>query len=205
MKKEIVDAFASVAMPQECERNIRNAMHERREQVKKPAQWLHPVAAALAAVLLMLSMSTEVRAAVNNLVVKYFFPGSDITIYEETDENGDVMRITAVDTEAPAFARIVNERLYFTGNGEKIDITDEITEESPFYYTYVDDYGLTHYMAVAYSGSPDNFGIYEFIREEAGDWVTGTGRNFMNPETETRYPWVDIVWEDLNIPWPKPE
>lgn len=205
MKKKIADAFGAVRMPEDCEEEIRRAIREAWQTKEKPVRRRYPVAAALAAVLLMLTMSTEVRAAVNDLVVKYFFPGSDITVYEQIDENGEAVGITCVDTEAPGFARIVNDRLYFMGNGEKIDITDQITEEEPYFYTYVDDYGLTHYMAVAYSGSIENFGIYEFIREEAGDWVTGTGRNFMDPETAARYPWVDTVWEKLDIPWPMPE
>lgn len=205
MKKEVVDAYASVAMPKDCEKKIRRAIAEKRKTEQKYIRRLHPVAAVLALAVLLLSLSTEVRAAVNNIVVKYFFPDSDITIYEETDENGEVVRITGVDTEAPPFARIVNGRLYFVGNNEKIDITDQISEEAPYYYTYTDDYGLTHYMAVAYSGDITNFGIYEFIREESGAWVTGTGRNFMNSETETRYPWVDMVWDEWDIPWPKPE
>ena len=201
---KIVEAFETVEMPESCEAAILSAMKEKRNTGRRAGR-LHPVAAALAVVILMLSMSTEVRAAVNGLVVKYFFPGSDITIYEELDENGEVIRITGVDTEAPAFARMVNGRLYFLGNGEKIDITDLIGEEEPYYYTYVDEYSLTHYMAVAYSGTIENFGIYEFIREKNGDWVTGTGRNFMNSDTETRYPWVDLVWVELDIPWPMPE
>lgn len=205
MKKEIVDAFGEVKMPAACEQRIHRAIQEKRKPERKPVHRLHPVAAALALVILMLSLSTEVRAAVNGLVVKYFFPDSDITIYEELDENGEVIRITGVDTEAPPFARIVNGRLYFLGNGQKIDITDQITEEAPYYYTYVDDYGLTHYMAVGYSGSIENFGIYEFIREENGEWVTGTGRNFLSMETETRYPWVELVWEEFDVPWPMPE
>ena len=203
MEKKIVDAFDSVAMPGSTEIKIRSAMANRPERTL--VRRLHPVAAALAAVLLILSMSTEVRAAVNNLVVKYFFPDSDITIYEEKDDNGNVTRITGVNTDDPAFARIVNDRLYFLGNGQKIDITNQITEEAPYYYTYVDDYGLTHYMAVGYSGAIENFGIYEFIREENGEWVTGTGRNFLSMETETRYPWVELVWEEFDIPWPMPD
>ena len=94
------------------------------------------------------------------------------------------------------------------GNGEKIDITDMLSEEDPYIYTYVDDYGLTHAMAVGYSDSLENYGIYEFIweeTEEGKDWVTGTGRNFLNPETETRYPWVDLIWEKLDVPWPMPD
>lgn len=205
MKKEIVAAFEAAGMPESCETAIRRAIREKRNQKPKSAKRLQPAAAALAVVVLMLSLSTEVRAAVNQIVVKYFFPDSDITVYEEKDENGDVVQITAVDTEAPSFARMVNARLYFVGNGEKMDITDQITEDTPFFYSYVDDYGLTHYMAVGCSGDIGNFGIYEFIREENGEWVTGTGRNFVNPETEERYPWVDIVWEKWGIPWPMPE
>lgn len=205
MKTEIVKAYDGVTMSADCEQKIRSAIKEKGKRKQETFRRLYPVAAAMAVVVLMLSLSTEVRAAVSNMVVKYFFPGSDITIYEEQDENGETVRITAVDTEAPAFARMINNRLYFVGNGEKIDITDEITEEKPFYYTYVDDYGLTHYMAVAYSGSIENFGIYEFIREADGDWIVGTGRNFMSIETETRYPWVEILWEEWDIPWPMPE
>lgn len=205
MKKEIVDAFDSVTMTEHCEKRIRNAIRENWNAEKKPVQRLRPVTIMLVIVVLMMSLSTEVRAAVEDMVVKYFFPSSDITIYEQVDERGEVVQITAVDTEAPAFARIVNDRLYFLGNGQKIDITNQITEEAPYYYTYVDDYGLTHYMAVGYSGSIENFGIYEFIREENGEWVTGTGRNFLSMETETRYPWVELVWEEFDIPWPMPD
>lgn len=201
----IVDAFDRINMPETCEEKIRQRMHRKAQENNKPVRRLYPVAAVLAAVVMILSFGTEVRAAVNQLVVKYFFPDSDITIYEERDENGELVQITGVNTEAPAFARMVNGRLYFLGNGEKIDITDVVTEEEPYYYTFTDDYGLTHHMAVAYNGTIENFGIYEFIREADGAWVTGTGRNFMSAETETRYPWVDIIWAKWDIPWPMPE
>lgn len=211
MKEQVKKMFEQVTMPEGTEKRIRQAIAENRKSKSINFGILQSTAAIGAMLALILLISPAARAAVNDLVVKYFFPGSDITIYEEKDENGNTVSIVAVDTEAAAFARIVNGRLYFLGNGEKIDITDQITEEEPYYYSYEDDYGLTHYMTVGYSGSLENFGIYEFIREikdgqeDWEGWVTGTGRNFMNPETENRYPWVDIVWEDLNIPWNKPE
>lgn len=203
MNKKIVEAFDSVAMPQGCENRIRKAAQE---QTPKPKPFRR-MGMAAAMLVLLLALTPQVQAAAKGLVVKYFFPDSDITVYEELDENGDPVSITGVDTEAPAFARIVNDRLYFLGNGEKIDITDQICEEEPFYYTYVDDYDLVHFMAVGYSGTIENFGIYEFIRENSGEqnWVTGTGRNFLDSKTESRYPWVEIVWGDLEIPWPMPE
>lgn len=207
MKEQVRDMFAEITMPEETEQRILAALSRRRKKPQIPfVRSLATLAAVLALVILV---SPTARAAVENWVVKYFFPGSDLTIYEQTDENGNVTGVVGVvDTEAPPFARMVNGRLYFLGNNEKIDITEEITEEKPYFYTYVDDYGLTHAMAVGYSGSIDNYGIYEFIWEDVDgqrDWVTGSGRNFMNSETETRYPWVELVWEELDIPWPMPE
>ena len=207
MKEQVRDMFSEITMPEETEQKVLAALSRRSKKPQIPfARSLATLAAVLALVILV---SPTARAAVENWVVKYFFPGSDLTIYEQTDESGNVTGIVGVvDTEAPPFARMVNGRLYFLGNNEKIDITEEITEEKPYFYTYVDDYGLTHAMAVGYSGTIENYGIYEFIWEETGgerDWVTGTGRNFLSNETDTRYPWVDIVWEELDIPWPKPE
>lgn len=213
MKKEIVKAFDSVTMPAGCAQKIRTAAAaEKKPGRRNFGRRLCTLAAAFAAALLMLfALSPEARAAVEEWVVKYIFPESGITVYEQADLEGNVTGVMVVDTGAPPFAEVRGDRLYFTGNGEKIDITDQITEEKPFYYSYTDDYGLTHYMVVGYSGTIENFGIYEFMREEKEGqrpwegWSNGSGRNFLNPETETPYPWVDIVWEELNVPWPKPE
>ena len=204
MKEQVKEMFAQVTMPEETEKKIRSAMVTVGPAARKLVG--RRLATAAAVLLLVFFISPQARAAVEGWVVKYFFPGSDLTIFEQTDANGNVVGIAGVvDTEAPPFARIVNGRLYFVGNNEKIDITDQIKENAPYFYSYVDDYGLTHYMAVGYAGTMENYGIYEFIREENGDWVTGTGRNFLSMETETRYPWVDLVWEEFGIPWPMPE
>ena len=207
MKEQVRDMFSEITMPEETEQKVLAAVSRRRKKPQTP--FVRSIATLAAVLALVILVSPTARAALENWVVKYFFPGSDLTIYEQTDESGYVTGIVGVvDTEAPPFARMVNGRLYFLGNNEKIDITEEITEEKPYFYTYVDDYGLTHAMAVGYSGTIENYGIYEFIWEETGgerDWVTGTGRNFLSNETDTRYPWVDIVWKELDVPWPMPE
>lgn len=212
MKEQVKDMFAQIVMPKTTEKSIHKALEERRKP-KVRASVLAARGTATAAVLLALVMliSPQARAAVKGWVEKYLFPESGLAIYEQTDEQGNTVSVVAVDTESTAFARFRDGRLYYTCNGEEMDITDQITEEKPFYHTYVDEYGLTHYRAVGYSGSMENFGIYEFIRKaEEGQkdwegWEGGSGRNFLNPETKSRYPWVDIVWDDLNVPWPKPE
>ena len=205
MKDQIRDMFEQTTMPRDTEMRIRAAMGRR--QPAKP-RW-KPAVTAAAVLAMLLLISPQARAAVEGWVMKYVFPGSDLTIYQQTDPQGNVTGVMAtVDTEAPAFAQVVDGRLYFLGNGENLDITDEIAEDAPFFYTYVDNYGLTHAMAVGYSGSIENYGIYEFIWEDVDgqrDWVTGSGRNFLSSETEARYPWVDLVWQELNVPWPMPE
>lgn len=207
MKDRVRDMYEQITMPESCIQKVNRAMDAGSQPEKHCTRHVGRTLTAIAAVLaLVLLISPQARAAVNGLMVKYFWPDSDLTIYEETNENGEVVKIVGVDTEAPAFARLVNGRLYFLGNGEKVDITDLITEEKPYYYRYVDEYDLTHYMAVAYSDTIENFGIYEFIKDEnQGEWVTGTGRNYLHPETMERYPWVDIVWDEWDIPWPMPE
>ena len=205
MKDQIRNMFEQITMPRDTEMRIRAAM-DRRQPAK--SRW-KPAVTAAAVLAMLLLISPQARAAVEGWVMKYVFPGSDLTIYQQTDPQGNVTGIMAtVDTEAPAFAQVVDGRLYFLGNGENLDITDEIAEDNPFFYTYVDNYGLTHAMAVGYSGSIENYGIYEFIWEDVDgqrDWVTGSGRNFLSSETEARYPWVDLVWQELNVPWPMPE
>lgn len=206
MKSSIVEAFNSVTMPENCEEKIRNKT-VRKGVVRNHVRRLLPVTVSFAAMLLLLfTLSPAALAAMRGWMVKYFWPDSDLTVYDI--QEGDVeATVVVVDTDAPSFARLVDGRLYFLGNGEKIDITDRITEESPYFYTYVDEYGLTHDMAVGYSGTLDNHGVYEFIwKEEAGIkvWTAGTGRNFMDNRTGACYPWVSIVWEKLDIPWAKP-
>lgn len=204
---QVKEMYEQIHMPESTQQRIRTAMAETPRQV---TVWKR--AAAMAAmVVLVLFLSPTVRAAVEGWVVKYVFPDSGMTLYEQKDENGEITSVMGVDTESDGFAQYRDGKLYFTGNGENLDITEEIQEDAPYYYTYVDDYGLTHYMAVGYSGTPENFGIYEFIREvadgqtSAEGWVGGSGRNFLDPATETRYSWVDLVWEHWNIPWSKPE
>lgn len=192
--KEITELYDSIHMPAHLENQILNAAPAPRRRFR-PATAI----AAVLAVVLLLGLSPTVRAAVGEMLV-VSFPGLDLTIYQESTD--DSYSIVAIDTEASSFAEIRDDRLYFTGNNENIDITDQITEEEPFYYTYnQDEYEIT--LIVGYTGSIENFGTYEFIKEN-GDWFTGSGRNFLEMETEQAYPWVAIVWDTMDIPWPMP-
>lgn len=202
MKQEIVNAFDNVAMSAACEQRIRQSMEQKKPRRTAPV--LKRLGAVAAAFALLLCLSPEVRAAVNTIVEKYFFPDSGVTIYKNTEADGSVYREIWLDTESgnAVFAEIREGRLYFTGNGENIDITDLTAPNEPYFYSYTDGYGMDHHMAVGYSDSMENFGVYQFFRDTDG-WTNGYGINQLD-QNGNRYPWVDAVWEELNIPWPLP-
>ena len=57
---------------------------------------------------------------------------------------------------------------------------------------------------VGFDSTIENFGTYEFIKKD-GQWLTGSGRNFLSTQAESQAcPWVKVVWDTLNIPWPMP-
>lgn len=208
MKDQVKSMFEQITMPQSTEEKIRAGMVNHRKTDNNGRKLWHHLTAAAAVLALVLLISPEARAAVEGWVVRYIFPESGITVYEGKTSNGCLAEIVCFDTETPAFAHVEGGRLIFTGNGENLDITDRITEEEPFIYTYVDEaYGLTHHMVVGYQGSIENFGTFEFFREEAEGqkpwegWSNGYGRNYLDEDMEC-YPWVAIVWQKLEVPWP---
>lgn len=202
MKQKIISAFEDVAMPCGCEQRIRQAMG--RKSTRKSFHILRKLGTVAAVFALILCLSPEVRAAVNTIVEKYFFPDSGVTIHKNTEADGSVSREIWLDTESEnaIFAEMRDGRLYFTGNGENIDITDAIGPNQPYFYSYTDEYEMLHHMVVGYSDSVENFGVYQFFRDEDG-WTNGYGINQLDREGN-RYPWVDAVWKELDIPWPLP-
>ena len=50
-------------------------------------------------------------------------------------------------------------QLWFTANGENIDITEQVSEDRAFTYKYTDGQGITHYLIVG--GAPETFGYAE--------------------------------------------
>lgn len=204
MKDKVKDMFAEITMPDSCAEKIRREAAKKEALRRKPV--LRPVLATVMALALVLCLSPQVRAAVDEWVTTTF-RNLDLTIYEKPleDGQGGTGRVIYVHTEQPTFAHMEDGRLYFTGNGENLDITDEIREDKPYFYQYVDEEtGMTICLVVGMAGNVENFGVYEFIKDTDGEWIIGTGRNDLDPETNQTYPWVGLVWEELEIPWPMP-
>ena len=106
-------------------------------------------------------------------------------------------------------------RLYFTANGEHIDITDKISYEEPFIYIYTDEEQIIHYIAVGGVYDPDpaktDHGWCEYFQNAPGTepfnplaedgWIAGGGQNEIDCDAEKQYPWSVKALEEFDTPW----
>ena len=93
---------------------------------------------------------------------------------EEIDEEGNAVSTAALDTSnETAPAEFKDGHLWFTANGEHIDITSQVSDATAYIYDYKDGQGITHYLIVG--GAPETFGYAEFLYDETKQpgWVSG--------------------------------
>ena len=150
-------------------------------------------------------------------VWKIVFSASwDDRIYEAvymTDRGVTLMTSTArADSPSrdklPIWLMIERDRLYFVGDGEKLDITDLITENIPFTYIIggTETAGRKTYVAVG--GDYPNFGYFEVYRDyEPGmgaheGWGDGHGVGHWDNEKDEERPWYTAAQEILGTPYP---
>lgn len=113
----------------------------------------------------------------------------------------------------PTWLKVQAGRLMFVMNGAKCDITDLISEETPFTFIVKDSDGITHYIAVGGTFYADNFpqglGWMEYYREleaegtgELEGWIGGYGANQAGHNHDgDPCPWETRAKEILGIPW----
>lgn len=108
-----------------------------------------------------------------------------------------------------------NGRLFFTGNGEHIDITDQFTVEKPFTYIYTDEEMVIHYIAVGGVYETDlisnQIGWTEWFQNAPGTepmvehstdgWMGGYAQDAINADTNEEYPWYTAAKEIFDLPW----
>lgn len=100
-------------------------------------------------------------------------------IYETTESS--IMGTTDVTTielkDEPGIPLLLEEgRLYFTGDGEKKDITDLISETEPYFIDVVDEVGNTHKFIVGGRPEEESYGYDEIIIDTEGVIRGGVGR-----------------------------
>lgn len=233
MKDTIRSAFVEFTMPQACEDQVLNALHKNKKRTVSRPNYLRigTVAACLIAFVLLLGSPTVVEALENAItaalgktvetneettVITYESP--DGKFYDESmyDQHGNMIIGHGGNnlTVTPEWYTERDYRVYFTGNGEYIDVTDLIDLDTPFTYTYTDSGGIIHYICIGgvYDPDPDksNVGYAEWYYDPdfvdsvhgiQGHWIGGYCDNYWDKDTGTDWLWLQKAKQEMGIPW----
>ena len=85
-----------------------------------------------------------------------------VTLSDGLDENGD-----------PTIITLEGGRLWFVAGDQRVDVTDQVDEETPYVYTATDEEGNLHYIIVG--GTPEDYGWFEGVTAPDGSGG-GSGR-----------------------------
>lgn len=132
----------------------------------------------------ILSAGGIAYASTGGEVINYmadFVSGGTYYDKTQTDENGvenPVVSVssTAVPLEESGFPLLLEDgRLYFTGDGGKTDITEEISETEPYYIDLTDEDGNRHVFNIGGRAEEGYYGYEEMLFDEAGNFLAGSG------------------------------
>ena len=243
MEKKLTEAFDSLRMDDACAEKIEQAMLNRTHRPSPIRPILRTAAAACLVLVMVVALAGNpiVAQAMENVEeeiaqilaeVKAYFGYTEVASHYVSDdrsyvavtgtitdkESGETMSgmSSSYDTgTTPQWMEETDGRLYFTGNGEHIDITDLISYDVPFTYIYTDAKQVTHYIAIGgVYDDPEkaySIGWFEFFRnapdsgevfqEGADRWIGGYGAHFSDPDTDIDYGWYTTAMKEMEIPW----
>lgn len=201
MKEQVKNMYDQITMPETTEKAVQKAMHQKAAGKRHRNGAIRGVAAAAVMAALVLVISPQARAAVQDLV-RYVISDAQFVRDEETGE------LLEFSNDGHTFIETGDGKMYFSVDGQYIDITDMTSMEKPYIYTYVDDADVEHLLIIG--GVPENFGVCEFYRDATNTeqswngWIGGYSENYFDNQKEQVYPWVAAGWEECDIPWPMP-
>lgn len=231
MKDRIHTAFEEITMPAACEANVKKALSKGKGISPSKLNYLRIAAAAacLLALVLVVGNPTVVRALEEmftsdlqkevieentKITVTYRSPDGKFTSSSTFDGNIELAGHGRNNlTVTPEWYVEQDDRVYFAGNGEFIDVTDLIDLDTPFTYIYTDQGGIIHYICIGgvYDTDPDksNVGYAEWYYDPnyvdvhgiEGHWVGGYCDNYWDKDTDTDWPWLKKAKEEMGIPW----
>ena len=228
MTDPIRRAFDPVIMPAECENKILSAIHQKENRTPIRHNYLRIATAAACFVALILFFSSPtVVAALENILsdalqierikapgqqeIRYRSPDGKFTDSTIIKHDGTVIGYGENNLNVqPSWYVEKDGGLYFSGNGETIDVTGLISMDTPFTYTYTDTNGIIHYICIGgvYDQDPEKCNVgyaewyYDTAKESPYGWIGGYADNYWNKETDEDWPWLKKAKEDMGIPWP---
>lgn len=239
MEKRITEAFDALHMEEGCVNRIEQAMQTGQPKRSLCRPIFRTVAAVLLLAVLIIALNPAAAQAVEGLAekVRSFFTRSPGTVVLEEDyvyyndgnielesKAGDMAMVRGQTGANPDWLKIMDGRVYYTGNAEstdlnyflenkeQFDITGQFSEEEPFVSTFEKD-GITHYIAIGGNFDPeigyDSIGFLERMRRtdkiEEGiyaGWIGGFGRMEYRDAEAGLFPiWYAKAVVELEIPW----
>ena len=94
------------------------------------------------------------------------------------DENGN-----------PTIISLEDGRLWFVAGGQRVDVTDQVDEETSYVYTATDEEGNLHYIIVG--GTPEDYGWFEGVTAPDG---SGGGSGILHSRTDLPNEPMDPTW-----------
>lgn len=91
-----------------------------------------------------------------------------VTMSDGYDEQGN-----------PTVIALEEGRLWFVADGQRLDVTDQVDDDTPYVHTAVDEQGNLHYWIVG--GTPEDYGWFEGVKLPDG---TGGGGGILHSRTD---------------------
>ena len=123
--------------------------------------------------------------------------GGNMEVHSEQTEGGIENTVYVHTENMTQPVSFEDGRMIFVVNGERIDITERVSETVPFIYQYTDEEaGVIHYWIIGKNGPElEHYGFAEYIQPTDGEWTGGYVARTDNNEA----PWLYAAWEELGF------
>ena len=123
--------------------------------------------------------------------------GGNMEIHSEQTEGGIENTVYVYTENMTQPVSFEDGRMIFVVNGERIDITERVSETVPFIYQYTDEEaGVIHYWIIGKNGPElEHYGFAEYLQPTDGEWTGGYVARTDNNEA----PWLYAAWEELGF------
>ena len=166
---------------EECfvdENKVKETVLAQVRQKKRKGRTVLVLAAALAACLALAGWSYGEQ-------IYQFFSGGWVSI-GGADDGPTIAMSNGLDKNGePTIISLENGRLWFVADGQRVDVTSQVNENTPYVWTQWEKNGGLHYIIVG--GTTEDYGWFEGI-ELPGD--SGGGSGMLHSRE-------DIPWEEF--------
>lgn len=174
------ETMQQLQMSDQCADKIRKEMVHHLENTtrqKMPHSRIHKrIGIAILVVIIGLFSLTGLVYASNGSAINYiysFFTGGGIT-YDES-ENGESKASVIIESETRAPVTIEDGKMYYIADGNRSDITHEISEDIPYIGEYIDKENNIHKFIIGGNPIENQYGYMENIFNSDGVYMGGTG------------------------------